>query len=112
MTEAESLLWNFLNNKGMCGIKFRRQHPVEGFIVDFYCPSKRLAIEIDGKIHDFQKEADKKRQNLIEDKNITFLRFSNNEVINNMDHVLKTIKRFVSPSPQCGEGCHAKGVTG
>jgi len=112
MTEAESLLWKFLNNSGMCGIKFRRQHPIEGFIVDFYCPSKRLAIEIDGRIHNFQKEADKQRQNIIEEHNINFLRFSNNEVLNNLDYVLKSIKRFVSPSPQSGEGCHAESVTG
>jgi len=92
-TRAEILLWKFLSNKGLCGFKFRRQHPVEGFVLDFYCPSKGLAIEIDGKIHDNQKEQDLQRQEILENAGINFLRFGNADVLNNTEMVLKTIKR-------------------
>jgi len=105
MTAAEKRLWLYLNNRGMCGIKFRRQHPISGFIVDFYCPKNRLAIEIDGEIHDNQKEHDTARQSILESQGIRFLRFRNQEVLNNIDMVLKTIKRKACPSPQSGEGC-------
>jgi very-short-patch-repair endonuclease len=92
-TPAEIFLWRYLDNKGMCGYKFRRQHPIDGFIIDFYCPKERLAIEIDGKIHDFQKEQDRERQMIIESKGIDFLRFSNTDVMHDTDRVLKMIKR-------------------
>ena len=77
----------------MCGYKFRRQHPISGFVLDFYCPKERLAIEIDGKIHDFQKEQDRERQMIIESKGIEFLRFSNKDVMHDTDQVLMVIKR-------------------
>jgi very-short-patch-repair endonuclease len=77
----------------MCGYKFRRQHPIDGFIVDFYCPKGRLAIELDGGIHKAQKEQDRERQTIIESKGIEFLRFTNLDVMNDTDQVLKVIKR-------------------
>jgi len=107
-TTAEIVLWRYLSNNGMCGVKFRRQHPLNGFIVDFYCPSKRLAIELDGEIHLRQKEQDKIRQGIIENEDIRFLRFNNEEVLRNIENVLRTIKRAVAPSPRSGEGCPPK----
>ena len=92
-TPAEKLLWKYLDNKGMCGFKFRRQHPVDGFVLDFYCSEGRLAVEIDGDIHRFQKEQDRERQMIIESKGIEFLRFTNEDVMDNTDDVLRTIKR-------------------
>ncbi len=104
-TKAEEILWQYLSNKGMCGFKFRRQHPVDRFILDFYCPKKRLAIEIDGEIHINQKEYDRIRQGIIESKGIEFLRFKNIDVVKNINFVLKTIKRKLVPSLRSGEGC-------
>jgi len=98
-TNTEALLWKYLSNKGMIGVKFRRQHPIKGFVLDFYCPQFKLAIEIDGKIHDNQKEQDRERQNIIEKTGITFLRFKNTDIMNNIDNVLRTIKRRLDFSP-------------
>jgi len=107
-TEAEALLWKYLSNRGLCGFKFRRQYPVKGFVLDFYCPEIRLGIELDGHVHDDLKEYDRQRQSIIENNGIRFLRFKNIEVIQNMNEVLKCIKRFAVPSPQSGEGCRGE----
>ncbi|MBI5699267.1 DUF559 domain-containing protein [Candidatus Saganbacteria bacterium] len=96
-TDAEVLLWKYLSNKGMCGFKFRRQYPIGGFVIDFFCPQNKLGIEIDGKIHDNQEKQDSQRQSKLEKMGIEFLRFNNAEVFNNIDFVLKTIKRKLIP---------------
>ena len=88
----------------MIGVKFRRQHPVSGFIIDFYCSSHKLGIEVDGEIHNDRVEYDLDRQKLLESLGIKILRFKNEEVINALDLVLKTIKRHIIPSPRSGEG--------
>ncbi len=74
-------------------MKFRRQHSIGGFIVDFYCPEKRLAIELDGDVHEEKKQAtyDKARQKTIEALGIKVLRFTNEDVIQNVEDVLKAI---------------------
>src|SRR3989339_1104716 len=102
-TKAEALLWKYLSNRGMCGFKFRRQHPMSGFILDFFCPSEKLGIEIDGEIHLKQKEYDAARQNIIESKGVKILRFKNEQVFNDLNEVLKQIKRSIIPSQQSGE---------
>jgi len=93
-TPAEQKLWQILRNRNFLGLKFRRQHVLYGFIVDFYCHELRLAVEIDGSVHAFQKDYDQKRQDLIEQKNISFLRITNIEVFKNMSNVLAQIERF------------------
>jgi len=98
MTEAEERLWIYLSNKGMVGYKFRRQYPVSKFVLDFYCPQKKLAIEIDGPIHLKLQDYDKARQDMVERRGIEFLRFKNEEVLENIDNVLKTIKRKLATS--------------
>jgi very-short-patch-repair endonuclease len=82
MTDAEELLWKHLRNKQLNGFKFRRQHPVDIFIADFYCHAKKLIIELDGGIHDLteQHDYDEGRTLLLEEKGFTILRF-NNEVL-------------------------------
>jgi len=99
-TPSEVLLWKFLSNKGMCGYKFRRQHPIKGFVLDFYCPERKLAIEIDGKMHDNQIEHDKARQEILESIGIEFLRFRNTDVIYDIDMVLRKIKRNLTSLDQ------------
>ena len=105
LTPVESLLWKYLKDRHMVQIKFRRQYPVAGFVLDFYCPAKKLGIELDGGIHDFRKEYDMARQDIIEDKGIKILRFKNRDIEDNIEMVLKKIKRIISPSPGSGEGC-------
>ncbi len=91
-TPQEILLWLRLRREQL-GVKFRRQHSVGGYITDFYCPSKKLVIEIDGSQH-FEKENmeyDKVRSEYFEGLNIKVLRFTNSEINTNMDGVLLKI---------------------
>jgi very-short-patch-repair endonuclease len=92
MTEAETLLWEHLKKKPF-GLKFRRQHPINYFILDFYCHKERLSIELDGPYHldEEQKEKDKERTNYLKGVGIRELRFKNQLIINDFDLVIKTI---------------------
>ena len=105
-TEAESVLWNALRDNGL-GVKFRQQHIIEDFIVDFYCNEYKVTVEIDGKYHDRpeQKKSDEERTARLNELGYTELRFTNEEVFHDLDNVLKKIKTFCSgtPSPS-GEG--------
>lgn len=93
MTPSESLLWEELRNKKLGGHKFRRQHPVLKYILDFYCHKYKLAIELDGSIHDTpeQIEKDKKRSLDLERKGLTVLRFRNSEIEPNIQKVKSAI---------------------
>jgi very-short-patch-repair endonuclease len=90
-TPAEAKLWSALRNKQVAGLKFRRQHAVDRYIVDFYCHEMRLVIEVDGPTHDATVEEDAIRQQVIENQGITFLRFKNNEVFEDLPSVLERI---------------------
>ena len=103
-TKAEELLWRYLDNRGMCGFKFRRQHPYRGFVLDFYCAEKHLCVELDGAVHRFRKEYDMKRQNILEENGIQVIRFDNEVVLSDIGSVLEAISRCLIPSPLCGEG--------
>ena len=95
MPRPESIVWARIRNKGLLGYKFRRQYSFDNFVVDFYCVETRLAIEIDGDSH-FDKKAieyDQSRQINIEKLGIKFLRFTNNEVIENIEGVLGEISK-------------------
>lgn len=94
-TPSEKILWNHLRNKKMKGYDFHRQKPIRYYIVDFYCPKLYLAIEIDGNIHDKQKEKDVRRQNELEDIGIKFLRFTNEQIIQDLSSVLKFISDWI-----------------
>ena len=94
----------------MCKAKFRRQYPIGGFVLDFYCAGRKLGIEIDGGVHINRREHDEARQNIVEGKGIKILRFKNDEVTGNIEEVLKKIKRSIVPSPQSGEGCPDRSV--
>lgn len=93
MTSSEHRLWKYLR-PGLEGFKFRRQYGINAYVVDFYCPKKRLVIEVDGSAHDSPaaKEYDKVRQGEIEVLGIRFLRFTNREVMHNLDSVLSKIR--------------------
>ncbi|MDR1997890.1 MAG: endonuclease domain-containing protein [Candidatus Margulisbacteria bacterium] len=93
LTEAELLLWTVLKTQKP-GVRFRRQYGVKAFVLDFYCPAHKLAIEVDGGIHqtDRQSAIDIDRQRIIENLGIRFLRFSNEQIKKNLTAVLKIIK--------------------
>jgi very-short-patch-repair endonuclease len=93
-TPSEHKLWQILRNRRFLELKFRRQHVLYGLIVDFYCSALNLAIEIDGSIHLLQKDYNQKRQWLLEQKNISFLRISNIDVFKNLPEVLTRIECF------------------
>ena len=92
MTSCEKLLWERLNLKQIYGLRFRRQHPIEFFIADFYCHEARLVIEIDGEIHNHQKEYDDGRSAEMEKYFIKVIRFTNSEVENKIDYVINIIE--------------------
>ncbi len=86
-------MWEKLRKSQVGGFKFRRQHSVENYILDFYCPEKKLAIEIDGGQHfEMTKNYDSKRDKFLREQRIEVVRFWNNEIFNNLDGVLFKIR--------------------
>ena len=97
MPDAEVLLWMKLKGRQLHGERFLRQYGVDEFVIDFYCPRLKLAIEVDGSSH-IAKDAefyDRARQGHIEAYGIHFLRFTNADVYNNLDGVLQSIYQYV-----------------
>jgi cyclase len=95
-TSAEEILWNYLRTKPL-GFKFRRQHPFSVYILDFYCHELKLAIEVDGSIHNIEevKENDEIRQKQLEQNCINFLRFSNDEIRLKPEEVIQQIETYL-----------------
>src|SRR5947207_2002021 len=87
----ERLLWGKLRGQRLAELKFRRQHPLGPFVLDYYCHEARIAIELDGDSHDGRYQYDADRQRLIEQQGIRVLRFGNDDVLHDMDSVLLAI---------------------
>lgn len=96
-TKAEKRVWEILRNRKFNNYKFRRQHVIEGFILDFYCPALKLGVEIDGGIHARRKDYDRLRQDIIESEGITVIRITNHEILKNRGLALEKIKEKLSP---------------
>lgn len=96
-TSFEEKVWELLRDRRLFGLKFRRQHVVEGFVVDFYCQEHKLAIEIDGGIHERRKEYDELRQQEIESKSNKVIRVTNDEITDNCVALIKKIKEVIQP---------------
>jgi very-short-patch-repair endonuclease len=98
MTESEKLLWERLNKKRIKGYRFKAQHPISKFIVDFYCHKAQLVIEIDGGIHNEIeiKERDKGRTFELEELGLKIIRLKNEEIINNITDVIKKITEHIN----------------
>ena len=94
LTQQELKLWFYLKGKNL-GVKFRRQHGIGPYIVDFYCKEKNLVIEIDGPQHMEAKEYDTERDNYIKSLDIKVFRFWNNEIDKNIEGILKKIKDYI-----------------
>ena len=108
LTPVEARLWEAIRNRQLEGLRFRRQHPVGNFILDFYCPSLKLVIEVDGDIHNSQVEYDEERTNKLAEYGYTVLRFTNEQVTNDLPKVLADIKQVAGrpPSPPSLGGIH------
>ena len=94
-TKSEKIIWDVLRNRNFLNLKFRRQHLIEGYLLDFYCHDLKLAIEIDGEIHNNQKEMDQIRQNHIERAGIKFFRISSEQVEGNLKNTLLDLTKYV-----------------
>jgi very-short-patch-repair endonuclease len=92
LTDSERLLWERLKSKQVDGCKFRCQHPVYRYILDFYCHEKLLAIEIDGDAHKDRKDYDEYRDDFLKSMGVLTLRFSNHDVMQDIDAVICKIK--------------------
>ena len=97
LTLAEKRLWEKINNEKIQGLKFRRQHPLKSYIIDFYCVKLKLAIEVDGSNHfkKRQSEYDRERTYELNELGITEIRFNNEEVFKNIDAVINKIEVVV-----------------
>lgn len=96
MTYCEKLVWMYLRKK-QYGYRFLRQYSVDQFVIDFYCPKLKLAVEIDGDVHNSneQKKYDTKRQNYIEKFEISFVRITNNELLGNPNKAFTKIEEAI-----------------
>jgi len=105
MTRAETLLWRYLKADRVDGLSFRRQVPFRNYIADFVCLSIKLVIELDGESHDFEQRqiADEDRDAFFKSEGFHVLRFTNEQVMSNLEGVVETIKQtsvsLVSPLP-------------
>lgn len=99
------MLWERLRGRQLGGFKFRRQAPMGRFIADFYCAERKLIVELDGGIHDFQLEADQLRTEEMESFGYRVIRFKNEQVEKDIESVLSSILTTCkAPLPRVGEG--------
>lgn len=95
VTPAEKKLWGYLRNRKINGYRFRRQHPINEFVVDFFCFEAMLAIEVDGDVHEerYQKERDEERTVILNRLGIKVIRIKNQEIESNINLVIEAIKK-------------------
>ncbi len=109
-TPAENRLWEHIRNRQIDNLKFRRQHPVDKFIVDFYCSDARLVIEVDGWIHAYTMDEDAIRQEFLPSLGIKVIRFTNDQVFQSLYECLEQIavvgreRRIPSPPDPLSTG--------
>ena len=105
-TSTERMLWKRLRGKQLDGYRFRQQHGFGPYVLDFYCPSIRLCIELDGGVHNDEKvkQKDEERTVFLKQDRIQVLRFRNEEVEQNIEYVLERIKDFILSINQGQEG--------
>lgn len=98
-TEPENRLWQAIRNRQLSGAKFRHQVWLGPYLADFYCSEAKLVVEIDGDTHAFQQSYDAQRTAQLEQEGFRLIRFSNDEVMRNLDGVAETIREALMPSP-------------
>jgi very-short-patch-repair endonuclease len=105
-TDAETVLWRLLRNRAFLDLKFRRQHPVAGYVLDFYCDEARLGIELDGGLHSEPEQAqyDAERTRILSThEEIQIVRFWNSEVLENPEKVLDDLSKILSKRLSTGK---------
>ena len=100
MTPAETVLWHRLRANRLNGLHFRRQHVIDRVIVDFYCHSAGLVVEVDGDIHDRQRGYDAAREQMLMARGLRVVRFTNGRVLQEIDSVAEEIRQMANLSPQ------------
>lgn len=95
-TKAELFLWKYLQKSQLDWLKFRRQHSIGRYILDFYCPKLKLSIELDWSIHEDRVEYDSIRTDFLKSCWVYEIRFTNNEVLENIDLTILKLKQFIS----------------
>ena len=106
-TESEKIFWDAVRQRKVMDLRFLRQHPItflydsreRFFIADFYCARKKLVVEIDGRIHEKQKDYDELREYIIKSLGYKVIRFTNEEIEQNLDKVVKKLKNELSYLP-------------
>jgi very-short-patch-repair endonuclease len=93
-TPPDQLLWLALRNGQIGGMKFRRQHPIGPYVVDFYCHSARLVVEVDGMSHDNKAEEDAARAKTLEAQGLRIVRLTNDDVMHDLDAVTREVARL------------------
>lgn len=92
-TEPEKLLWSILRSRNLGELKFRRQHPIEPYVVDFYCTEAALVIELDGESHNGRQQYDAARDLFLRSSGLTVMRVTNDDVVTNIDGVAAAIAK-------------------
>ena len=95
-TKAEQVFWYEIRDGSKLGYKFRRQVSIDSFIVDFYCHTLQLIIELDGPVHEEQKEYDKSREEILKKKGYMIVRFENDQVLFEREKVIEELRRLIS----------------
>jgi very-short-patch-repair endonuclease len=111
MTDAERRLWKKLESRKFRNLKFRRKHPLKKYILDFYCPEYKVAIDVDDGIHSKtgQVEYDKPRTEYLRESGIREIRFTEEDIILDINETLRKIESFLTlPSPHSGKGVAPK----
>lgn len=101
MTEAEARLWEALRGRRLGALRFRAQHPVGRFVLDFYCPACKLAVEVDGPVHEFQHGRDEDRTTILNTYGYNLIRFSNDEVMTDLPSALARIRHAACLARPC-----------
>jgi very-short-patch-repair endonuclease len=87
------MLWSVLRSRSVGGLKFRRQHPIEPYIVDFDCAEARLIVELDGESHDGREEYDRERSDHLQSLGLTVMRVANDDVVENLEGVAEAVRK-------------------
>ena len=106
-TPAEAMLWEAIRARQLAGLRFRRQHPVGRFILDFYCPSCKLVVEVDGGVHDFQADQDAFRDEHVAQYGYHVVRIRNKEILTDLPAVLD---RILTEAIKAGHDVEAHGL--
>ena len=103
-TPSENRLWQRLRNRKLNGLKFRRQHVIGRFIVDFYCAKARLVVELDGPVHEYTAEQDAIRQDFLEEQGLGVLQFTNAQIGESLDEAVRKITEMLKQTSPPGAG--------